>query len=237
VQAVDAVGGAYVRQSQSATGRRFTRIFAGGSRDRPAHDEQVVRLLLQGRLAWGGTSPPDAFTPSAHTTAGLRFSVSSRTCEKPASRSAVAIFRPRVVAASSVAPGPARLKGDRDSTVAPEHPPQLSERLDRPVPELQRVDRQDLVERRLECRQALDAAKLELDLPAPHGLGVALPGLTHHHLGVVEPAHIAARGDAGQLADRDSGPAPDLEHAVVALHIEQRYRPGICAGGSRSGRP
>src|SRR5829696_3390721 len=53
--------------------------------------------------------------------------------------------------------------------------------------------------------------------------------LAHHHRGVVEPVHIAVWGAPGQLADRDARPEPDLEHAVVALHIEQRDRPGVAS--------
>jgi hypothetical protein len=117
-------------------------------------------------------------------------------------------------------PGAARLKGDRDPTAVPQHAAQLAERLVRLVPELQRVDGQDLVERRVERGQPLDPAKPQIDPPTPHGLGVAPCGLSHHDLGVVEPAHIAVCGEARQLADRDPRPESDLEHAVVVLHLE-----------------
>jgi hypothetical protein len=104
-------------------------------------------------------------------------------------------------------PGAARLKGDRDPTAVAQHASQLAERLGRLVPELQRVDGQNLVERHLERRRALDGPEPQLDPPASHGLGVAPYGYSHHDLGVVEPAHIAVT--ARRASSRIAIPGPN----------------------------
>lgn len=73
-----------------------------------SHAPPTSALTTPTIRAWtgGGCHLCAPFTPSAHTTAGVRVSVSSRTSVKPARASVAAISRPLAAAVSSLAPGP-----------------------------------------------------------------------------------------------------------------------------------
>ena len=105
-------------------------------------------------------------------------------------------FAPLLRRGRVASPWTARLVGEGDQATRAQQPAELREARVRLGPEQVRVDRQDLVEGRVEGGQGVDRADSQVDHAAPDAVGVPPARLAKHQLGVVEPADVALVRDA-----------------------------------------
>jgi hypothetical protein len=117
--------------------------------------------------------------------------------------------------------------GDGDAASRAHHAAQRLETINRLVPEHDRVDGQNLVERFREHWQAVNGTELQIDSARSNGGGVAPRGLTQHFFGVVETADVPLHREAADFPYRDSRSESDLQDSVVALDIKQRDGPFV----------